>query len=61
MSGQDGERNHQAKLTRADVLTIRREAGEGGRGVQRELARRFGVQESAVSRIVNRKRWKSAP
>lgn len=50
-----GERSGTAKLTYAQVLTIRqrRVAGEGIRA----LARLFGVSHTEVSRIVRRKKW----
>lgn len=50
-----GERNPQAKLTTAAVSEIRnrRQRGES----LRSLSEAFGVAESAISRIYNRKRW----
>lgn len=49
-----GEAVHSAKLTEADVREIRRLAGQV---TQRELGRRFGIRQDAVSKIVNRKLW----
>lgn len=51
-----GERCATAKLTAANVLTILRLAQQP-RTSQRSLGRRFGVNQSGISRIINRKRW----
>ncbi len=52
-----GSRQIQAKLTEADVLEIRRRAKSGKYGVQRRLAREYGVSDTIISHIVNRKAW----
>jgi hypothetical protein len=60
-----GERNSQSKLTEDGVQEIRRLGGGGnrrkGQFSQLEIARRFGVQEKQISRIVNYKSWKHVP
>jgi DNA-binding MarR family transcriptional regulator len=50
-----GEDNHLAKLTEAEVLTIRELTRSGVPQV--ELAARFGVTRSAVSLIALRRNW----
>jgi DNA-binding transcriptional regulator YiaG len=51
---QSGESNRWAKLTLVDVRTIR-----ASRGVtQRELARKFGVSEGNIQKIVSGKLWR---
>lgn len=54
---EDGEANHQAKLTAAQVVEIRRrsDAGEG----RRPLGREFGVHPSTIYLIAKRKKWQS--
>lgn len=52
----DGERNNNARLTADDVRAIR-SAYDPGVVTMAEIARRFGVNETAVWKIVNRKRW----
>lgn len=54
-----GERQGSSKLTRADVVEIRRMAAEGR--PQAEMVLRFGIAQSAVSNIVNRKAWAWLP
>lgn len=49
-----GARNGQAKLIASDVIEIRAMAGSM---LQRDLARKFGVSESLIGLIQNRKRW----
>lgn len=49
-----GDRSHLAKLTEADALEI---IGLRGTVPQHVLANRFGVQQSAISRIQSGKRW----
>ena len=49
-----GEGISWAKLTEVDVLAIRATAGSA---TQRELANIYGVQQSQISRIINRKEW----
>jgi HNH endonuclease len=51
-----GERNGKAKLTRADVLAIRRICKRGG-VYQRTIAKQFDVSEATVSYVVNGGRW----
>ena len=51
-----GERNGKAKLTRADVLAIRRMCRRGG-VYQKTVAKQFGVSEATVSYVVNGGRW----
>lgn len=50
-----GERHHQAKLTESDVQEIRRRLSTGERG--RRLAKEYGVTETTISYIKNRKSW----
>lgn len=51
-----GERRPQSKLTDQKVLDIRRMAESGV--MQKEIAEQFGVVDSVISVIVNRKAWK---
>jgi hypothetical protein len=51
-----GERSGRAKLTAADVCAIRREAASGA--LQREIAARYGIDRSVVSRIVAGLAWR---
>lgn len=51
-----GERNGKAKLTRGEVLRIRRMC-KTCMTCQKTVARLFGVSEAAVSYIVNGGRW----
>lgn len=53
-----GEKQHCAKLKEADVIEIRRLYATGTLS-QRVLGERFGVAQSVVGRILNRKIWKS--
>lgn len=53
-----GSRNGLARLTAEQVSEIRRRHADGA--LQRELAEQFGVSQSTVSAIVNRKKWKDA-
>ncbi|HEY0170441.1 MAG TPA: HNH endonuclease [Pyrinomonadaceae bacterium] len=50
-----GEQNGKAKLTRADVLAIRRLCKRGV--YQKTVAKRFGVSEATVSYVVHGGRW----
>lgn len=50
-----GERNGQAKLTEADVRSIRCEVASGR--TQTEVARQFKLSQSHVCNIINRKVW----
>jgi hypothetical protein len=47
-----GERHGNAKLTTTDVLAIRQSSDS-----RTALARRFGVTNSAIDQIINRKGW----
>jgi hypothetical protein len=51
-----GEAQHCAKLTEADVIEIR-QLYAAGRVSQHELGPRFGVDHSNISLIVRRKTW----
>jgi len=51
-----GAGNSQAKLTVEQVREIRRRYADGGES-QYALAAAYGVRQSAVSRLVNGKRW----
>lgn len=53
----DGEFNGRARLTPDDVRSIRKRAAAGAS--QRKLAREFGVGQTAISRIVQRKSWRN--
>jgi HNH endonuclease len=50
-----GVRHRFARLTEADVLAIRALAAQGTKPT--EIARRYGMSQPAVSRIINRQRW----
>ena len=50
----NGERHYRAKFTASDVQAIRSAARQES---QASIARRFDVNQSTISRIVNRKRW----
>lgn len=52
-----GERHGRAKLTKKDVLSIRRRYAEGGISHQK-IASKYRVSESLVGFIVNRKIWR---
>jgi ribosomal protein S27AE len=54
--GVHGGQNHNAKLTEADVLLIRRLYVLGGI-THSQLARKFGVHTSVIGRILLRKAW----
>ena len=56
--GAQGEKSGSAKLKNEDVLEIRRIAENGKYGVLREIAKKYGIAASVISRIVNRKIWK---
>lgn len=51
-----GEANHLSKLAEQDVLDIRRRHGMGEQ--QTTLAREYGIGQSAVWMIVNRRNWR---
>jgi hypothetical protein len=55
-----GSTHYSAKLTEADVVEIRRLAGEGALS-QAKIAARFRVGQDHVSRIVHRKVWSWLP
>ncbi len=50
-----GERNAAAKLTLADVAALRQDYSAGARQV--DLAEKYGVAQSHVSRLVRRESW----
>ena len=50
-----GSQQPGSKLTEADVLEIRHRSQVT---VQRVLAREYGVSETVISMVVNRKRWR---
>lgn len=50
-----GESNPRAKLTAKDAAEIRTLAADGR--TQASLAEQFGISQTQVSRIVNRRRW----
>ncbi len=54
----EGEKNGRAKLTRADVATIREESAKGVRGWCTDLAKWYGVSPSTVSRAARSLCWK---
>jgi hypothetical protein len=51
-----GEKNNRAKLTAVAVQALRGEYARGARQV--DLAKRYGLHQTAVSLIVTRKTWK---
>jgi len=51
-----GEGHHLAKLTEADVRSIRDQYAAGGVS-QRALARRFGVAQSNIGLVISRRTW----
>lgn len=51
-----GEVVGRSKVTEADVLAIRAIYAIGGT-TQRELGERFGLHNSVISKIINRKNW----
>lgn len=50
--GQFGEDSHLSKLTSLQVLQIRESTG-----LQRQIAKQFGISRQQVSKIKNRQRW----
>lgn len=54
---QDGERNHEAKLTAAQVKTIRERRSAGER--LKVIAADFGVSDRSISKIALGRRWRS--
>ena len=55
-SRRDGEENHGAKLTEVKVREIRARDARGGVS-QRQLAKEYGVHQTLISLIINRKSW----
>jgi hypothetical protein len=55
---QDGEKCITAKLTPADVESIRAAIAAGGRGTSRRLAGEYGLSVAQISRIKNGHRWR---
>lgn len=55
LKSSNGEKNSHAKLTEKDVLEIRKRLKNGESGSA--LAREYGVQKTAISRIKLRKSW----
>lgn len=53
-----GEKVTQAKLTAEQVLEIRRKAENRPRGWSTDLAREYGVDPTAIRKIVHRYNWK---
>lgn len=56
LTRQNGEDSVHAKLTEADVLTIRKRHANGERAAR--LAREFGVGPPTIIKIVKRQRWR---
>lgn len=52
---QDGERNNHAKLTEADIKSIRERRGSGEK--LKEIAKDFGVSDRTISKIARMNRW----
>lgn len=52
-----GESHYRAKLTEDDIVNIRKLYASGAFD-QPALARKFGVAQSGISRIIHRKIWK---
>jgi len=52
-----GENNGSSKLTKEDVMVIRKSYSVGNR-TQHVLAREYGVSRSAINEIINRRTWK---
>lgn len=55
--GTHGERNWKTKLTEKDVVAIRRRYSRGDIA-QSDLAREYGVQLPAISKVVTRHTWR---
>jgi hypothetical protein len=53
-----GSRCGQTSLTEADVISIRREALTGKRGIQTRLARRYKISQAAIWSIIAGRSWK---
>jgi hypothetical protein len=54
--GQAGDKGRR-RLQAADVERIRAEVLAGPYGIQRRLAREYGVSDAAISLLVNRRTW----
>lgn len=54
-----GERNPHAKMTNANVMEIKYLLSQGAR--QKDLAERFGVSGTVISKIARGKGWRSIP
>lgn len=52
-----GELNNKAKLSKVQVIAIRK-AYKAGLADQRELARQYNIRQSSIWAIINRKTWK---
>jgi len=50
-----GEKSPHSKLSNEDVIAIRKERATGATG--RSLSKKYGIAESEISAIVNRRRW----
>lgn len=56
-----GERNGRVKLSEWDIQEIRDSYGQGLRDLsQYDLAKKYGVCQGQISRIVNQKNWSKA-
>lgn len=51
-----GEKSHLSKLTQSDIGEIRK-INSIEKISQKELAKKFNVNQSAISRILSNKRW----
>ena len=51
-----GEQHGRSKLTRKDIMDIRKLATTGV--TQKAIALKYGVHQCAISRIIHRKRWR---
>jgi hypothetical protein len=51
-----GEKHHKAKLKEADVIEIRELHKQGL--TQKEIAARYSVGDTAITKIINRENWK---
>jgi predicted transcriptional regulator len=55
-----GEGHPSARLTAADVITMRQRYADGG-VTQRELSSEYGVTQAHVDKIIRRKKWPYLP
>lgn len=51
-----GERHHQARLSEADVISIRERFARGDI-TKRSLAREFGITDAQIGNIIRRRSW----